>query len=269
MQDFIFYPAIQGNLTKNTGNFYSVKYTGTLAELLSSSHLSDNFYNKDILHVNTSDVTGIYTYNSNTSSLDILLDIDTGATKQLVKNTASVTTFLNSGDLTASSIVLAPNSTYDVFDQLAGSFTESLKICTGATPLDVNSNPFTGFIDTTNKKLMFPDIDTTTNGIIDVSELNISCRISGTFSGNAAAVIKCTFYSLDNTGALNEEIGTLDFNRQFTIAFNLSTRAIVSRLSKTNSSLVDYGAKFILSSPADNSVNFTLTQMNFLITCGS
>lgn len=183
---------------------------------------------------------------------------------KFMKNTAPVTTFLVAQGL---SRVVTPGGTVDIFDEFFAAFTESYIAATGADIKNFANDPFTGFL-TEQGRLRFPDIDQTTGGIIDIQEVAVSCRISGTFAGNLDSAVLVDYYQITQAGALDVKIGTMAFERQFQLDFDARAQSLVSRLSKQTSTLVQNGAKFILNLPADSPANFTINEINFLITTG-
>ena len=192
-----------------------------------------------------------------------------GVDVNLIKNISPITTFIKAAGL---SEVMNPGDTIDVSSELSASFTEDFVKCTGAQPLDVNGQGFATFLfdsGTGNTAFVFPDIDQTTSGAIDIREVGISCRISGAFSGNLDSLVLVEYYMLDNAGALSTILGTMAFERQFQLDFDDRAQSIVSRLSKSTSTLVQNGAKFIIRLPSTAPGTFTLTEIDFLITVGS
>lgn len=184
---------------------------------------------------------------------------------QFMKNTAPATTFLVAQGL---SRVVAPGGTVDIFDEFFSDFTESFIAATGAELKDAANDPFTGFL-TQQGRVRFPDIDTTTEGVIDIREVAVSCRISGTFGGNLDSAVLVDYYQITQAGALDVKIGTMAFERQFALDFDARAQSLVSRLSKQTSTLVQNGTKFILSLPAGAPADFTINEIDFLITVGS
>lgn len=183
---------------------------------------------------------------------------------QFMKNTAPVTTFLVAQGL---SRVVTPGSTVDIFDEFFSAFTESFVAATGSEIKDFANDPYTGFL-TQQGRVRFPDIDTTTENVIDIREVAVSCRLSGTFSGGLDSAVLVDYYQITQAGALDVKIGTMAFERQFQLDFDARAQSLVSRLSKNTSTLVQNGAKFILSLPSDAPGNFIISEIDFLITVG-
>ena len=120
-----------------------------------------------------------------------------GVGVRLIKNISPITTFVKAAGL---SEIMNPGDTIDVSAELSTSFTEDFVKCTGAKPLDVDGQDFTTFLfddGAGNTAFVFPDIDETTSGAIDIREVGISCRISGTFSGNLDSVVLVEYYMLE------------------------------------------------------------------------
>lgn len=192
-----------------------------------------------------------------------------GVDISLIKNISPITTFIRAFGLNA---VMDPGDTIDVSSELSTFLTEQFVKCAGSQPLNVVGDPFTTFLfdgGAGNTGFIFPDIDKTTNGEIDIREVGISCRISGTFQGNLDSVVLVEYYMLDNAGSPSTLVGTMAFERQFQLDFTDRAQSLVSRLSKATSTLVQNGAKFIVRLPSTAPGTFTLTEIDFLITVGS
>ena len=183
---------------------------------------------------------------------------------KFMKNTAPVTTFLVAPGL---SRVVTPGSSVDIIDEFFSDFTESFVAASGAEIKDSANDPYTGFL-TELGRVRFPDIDTTTGGILDLREVAVSCRLSGTFAGGLDSAVLVDYYQITQAGALDVKIGTMAFERQFQLNFDSRAQSLVSRLSKNTSTLVQNGAKFILNLPSDAPGNFTISEIDFLITVG-
>ncbi len=183
---------------------------------------------------------------------------------KFMKNTAPVTTFLVAQGL---SRVVTPGGTVDIFEEFFASFTESFIAATGAELKNFANDPFTAFL-TEQGRIRFHDIDTTTEGVLDIREVAVSCRLSGTFGGGLDSAVLVDYYQITQAGALDVKVGTMAFERQFQLDFDARAQSLVSRLSKQTSTLVQNGAKFILSLPSGAPGSFTINEIDFLITVG-
>ena len=183
---------------------------------------------------------------------------------QFMKDTAPVTTFLVASGLNR---VIQAGQTVDIFQEFYSSFTEQFVASTGANILDVNGLPFTRFAGTQGR-IKFPDMERTSKGIIDISEVGISCRVSGTFVGDLDSTVSVDYFMVGNAGEPNTRLAVMAFERQFRLDFTARAQSLVSRLSKKTSTLIQNGAKFFIKVPADAPSSFTLTGIDFLITVG-
>lgn len=185
---------------------------------------------------------------------------------KFLRNTAPVTTFFKATGLNK---VINPGDTVDLINEFFAEYTEQFVASTGADIRNVANDPFTSFLSNVNSgHVVFPDVDTTTTNVIDIREVAVSCRISGIFGGNLDSVVLVDYYQLTPSSALDVKIGTMAFERQFAMDFEARAQSIVSRLSKQTSTLVQNGAKFIMSVPAGAPSTFTLSEVDFLITVG-
>lgn len=185
---------------------------------------------------------------------------------QFMRNISPVTTFFKAESLNRT---ITPGEEVDLINEFYSEFTEQLITSTGAVILDNANDPFTTFISNTpTGKVIFPDIENTTKQIIDVREVAVSCRISGSFDGGLDSAVLVDYYQLNSSGVADIKIGTMAFERQFQLDFDARAQSLVSRLSKQTSTLVQNGAKFIMSLPTGAPSNFTLNEVDFLITVG-
>lgn len=194
-----------------------------------------------------------------------------GVTKEyvdnLTKDTSPVTTFIKATGL---SRVLNPGDSVDLINEFYAQYVEQFVIADGADVRDYGDDPFTSFLSNVNSgHVIFPDIEKTTVGVVDVREVAVSCRISGAFGGTLDSVVLVDYYQLTPSSTLDVKIGTMAFERQFAMEFEARAQSLVSRLSKQTSTLVQNGAKFIMSVPAGAPSTFTLNEVDFLITVGS
>ena len=183
---------------------------------------------------------------------------------QFMKNTAPVTTFLVASGLNR---VIQAGETVDIFQDFYSSFTEQFVASTGAEILGFSGLPFTRFAGTQGR-IRFPDMERTSKGVIDISEVAISCRVSGTFVGNLDSTVSVDYFMIGNSGEPNTRLAVMAFERQFNLDFTARAQSLVSRLSKKTSTLVQNGAKFFIKVPPDAPSSFTLTGIDFLITVG-
>ncbi|MGB0943664.1 MAG: hypothetical protein ACPGUE_14735 [Marinomonas sp.] len=178
-----------------------------------------------------------------------------------------MTTFIKATGL---SRVLNPGDSVDLINEFYAQYVEQFVIADGADVRDYGDDPFTSFLSNVNSgHVIFPDIEKTTVGVVDVREVAVSCRISGAFGGTLDSVVLVDYYQLTPSSTLDVKIGTMAFERQFAMEFEARAQSLVSRLSKQTSTLVQNGAKFIMSVPAGAPSTFTLNEVDFLITVGS
>lgn len=181
-----------------------------------------------------------------------------------IRNLGSISTFF---EATGLSRVVPPGNTVDILDEFGSDFSasgEQIQIPNGSSIVDVNGSPFTGFLDDANGRIIFPDIDMTTNGLISSSGISMRWVITGTFTGISDATLLIEYYDLDGTLNIQNEFGSLSYDREFQLPYNKRQQTISSRISKSNSDLVQNGAKFILNNDISNSETFTITEMSFL-----
>ena len=181
--------------------------------------------------------------------------IDTKANiNDLVLGAGSTSTFLSSGPINNT----IPEGTNIDFLTLFPSLDDSAGFAQDGQYLKNDNSPFTTFFDP-QPKIIFPDIELTTNGLFKLRSWAINIRINATFSvANTDGILAISAF---DTGVL---IGKIDFIKEFQTNFDLQSQSFISRLSKDNSGLVQNGLTLEIDTTQTNS-DITITQLDILV----